>query len=300
MTTSPFPHREIKTLVENKVSFLAEDTQLSIYDTYQAAEKVTLNAEQLLFCGMITGKKIMHIDDINLHQDFYPHESFIMAPNQSVQIDFPLATENAPTTCLAIEISESRIQKVADSLNYQSPILSSFGEWQYKSQLLHTHHNASTQALLKRMVSLYSENDADREFMIDLAVTELSARLLRQQTREFVFYHSRQQPDLNSMTCVCDYILGHLNEPLDIDHLAKMACMGRSKFYQQFKQHFGCTPQAFQLQQRLKKSAEFITKGMQITRAAFESGFTSSSHYCRAFKGYYGLSPQQYKSRKTN
>ncbi|MDQ7048872.1 MAG: AraC family transcriptional regulator N-terminal domain-containing protein [Enterobacterales bacterium] len=49
----------------------------------------------------------MHSDGENIHQIF-PHESFVMAPNQEIEIDFPEAKLDIPTTCLAIEISTSK------------------------------------------------------------------------------------------------------------------------------------------------------------------------------------------------
>ncbi|WP_315981514.1 hypothetical protein [Aliamphritea spongicola] len=52
--------RRPQVLVENRVSFGAADSELSIYDTYLPAEKVGLKADQLLYCGMISGRKIMH------------------------------------------------------------------------------------------------------------------------------------------------------------------------------------------------------------------------------------------------
>ncbi|WP_366931180.1 hypothetical protein [Moritella sp.] len=49
-----------------------------------------------------------------------------------------------------------------------------------------------------------------------------------------------------------------------------MACMCRANFFNQFKLQFGCTPLAFQQQKRLKKAAELIKTGMQITQVSFE------------------------------
>ena len=46
-----------KVLVENKISFAGPETELSIYDTFEQADRVKLKSDQLLFCGMVTGKK---------------------------------------------------------------------------------------------------------------------------------------------------------------------------------------------------------------------------------------------------
>ncbi|WP_456448710.1 AraC family transcriptional regulator N-terminal domain-containing protein, partial [Thiolapillus sp.] len=95
-------------LIENKVSFAGDSSEVSIYDTYEAASRVRLDADELLFCGMITGRKIMHHPDDGPDAPgtvFLPHESFVVAPGEAVEIDFPDACLEAPTTCLTVEIS---------------------------------------------------------------------------------------------------------------------------------------------------------------------------------------------------
>jgi len=286
-----------KVLVENKVSFAGPDSELSIYDTYQQAYRVKLRSDQLLFCGMVTGKKIMHSGKENYHSEFLPHESFIMAPNQEVEIDFPIAQLDKPTTCLAIEISKDRVKQIAHGLNETAEKNNVFGHWQYDEQLVHTHHNSETQALLNRIVQVYTENHQDRSFMIDLAVSELTVRLLRHQSREFILSFCQQEPDNNGLNAALNYMSKHVNDNLDIDHLCRLACMSRTKFFHEFKVHLGCSPIAFQHQTRLKKAANMIKNGQQITHICFELGFSNASHFSRSFKIFHGMSPSQFKAR---
>ncbi|WP_206484985.1 AraC family transcriptional regulator [Thalassotalea sp. G2M2-11] len=286
-----------KVLVENKISFAGPDTELSIYDTYEQADRVALMSDQLLFCGMVTGKKVMHCASDKYQAAFFPHESFIMAPNQPVEIDFPEAKFNEPTTCLAIEISKERIQQIANGLNTSSPLSEVYGEWDYQHTLVHTHHNSNTQALLYRIVQIFAEKHQDRSVMIDLAVSELIVRLLRHQTRHFLLHHSQRDPEYNGLNSALFYINNHLNEALDIEQLCKLSCMSRTKFFHQFKNHLGCTPMVYQQQARLKKAAQLIKQGQQITQVCFSLGYSNSSHFSRIFKQYFGVCPSAYKSR---
>jgi len=286
-----------KVLVENKISFAGPESELSIYDTYEEAERVKLKSDQLLFCAMVSGKKVMHAQDNAFKTEFIPHESFIMAPDQLVEIDFPIAKWETPTTCLAIEVSLDRVQDTANKLNQLAPLEEEFGYWDYSEQLIHTHHNSETEALLNRIVNIYSENHPDRNFLIDLAVSELTVRLLRQQTRDFMLNFCQEEPDNNGLNAVLNYITKHLSDNINIDHLCKIACMSRTKFFNQFKLHLGCSPIAFQHQMRLKKAGLFIKQGKQITQVCFELGFNNASHFCRSFKLFYGMSPRAYKTR---
>jgi transcriptional regulator GlxA family with amidase domain len=204
---------------------------------------------------------------------------------------------NQPTTCLAIEISSERVKKIIDSLNDSAPLDLYNKEWRYETELVHTHHNSQTQALLNRMVQIYTENHQDRSFMIDLAVSELIVRLLRHNTRAFIMSHSCLLPDHNGLNAAIAYIQKNLNEPLCIDRLCKLACMSRTKFFAEFKQKLACTPKDFLYQLRLKQAAKMLKHGSTITRACFASGFSNNSHFSRCFKAFYGMTPSQYKHR---
>lgn len=286
-----------KVLVENKISFAGPETELSIYDTFEKASKVQLQSDQLLFCGMVTGKKVMRDDRSHYESEFLPHESFVMAPGHQVAIDFPEAELKHPTTCLAIEISQERIGQIVDSITQQTPLDKTYGQWQYHHHLVHTHHNAQTQALLNRIVQIYTENHQDRNLMIDLAISELTIRLLRHQTRDFIITHSEKTPDENGLNAAIHYINLHLANTLDIDALCKIACMSRTKFFQKFRTHLGCTPAVYQQQMRLKKAAHMIKQGQQITQVCFELGYRNTSHFSRCFKQFFNFSPSNFRHR---
>ncbi|MCJ8297645.1 MAG: AraC family transcriptional regulator [Pseudomonadales bacterium] len=285
-------------LVENKISFAAADSELGIYDTFEQASRIKLVSDQLLFCGMVTGKKVIHAHSDAFECEFLPHESFVMAPNSPIEIDFPTASMTRPTTCLAIEISTERVNKIVNGLNADTPLLNYGKDWQYDVNLVHTHHNGQTQALLNRIVQIYTENHQDRSFMIDLAVTELIVRLLRHQTREFLIAYSSAQPDHNGLNAVISYIRENLHNSLNIDDLCKLACMSRTKFFAEFKQILGCTPNDFLYQLRLKEAAQMLKTGETITRVCFATGYANTSHFSRSFKSFYGMSPSHYKNRQ--
>lgn len=284
----------VDVLIENKVTFASDNAQLSIYDTYQDAQKVALHSSELLFCGMISGKKIMHVGDSDYHKEFLPQQSFVLAPEQGVLIDFPEASVKQPTTCLAIEISRDKISQVADALNMQQQI-SSDDFFQYIPKLIHAEHNQQTQQLLERMIGLFSENEQDRHYLIELSVNELITRLLQQQSRDLMLANCHQ-PQINcSLNNALEYLAENLNQTLDIDKLCKIACMSRSKFYQQFKLAFGQSPATYQQQLRLKKARQLLQSGQQVSQICYELGFTNPSHFSRLFKRTFGVPPKHYK-----
>ncbi|MFQ3265257.1 MAG: transcriptional regulator GlxA family with amidase domain [Colwellia sp.] len=162
---------------------------------------------------------------------------------------------------------------------------------------MHIYHNSKTQNVLNRIVHIYSENHSERSAMVALALSELTIRLLHQQTREFILAFSQPEPDNNSLNAALNYIELYVNENINIDDLAWISYISRSKFFYEFKLHLGCSPMAYQLQSRLKQAASILKKGQQVTQTCFALGFTNSSHFSRCFKKFYGISPRQYKER---
>lgn len=286
-------------LIENRIQFAGPDSEVSIYDTYKAADRVGLDADQLLYCGMITGRKIMHS---NHHPDqtFLPHESFVMAPGSSVEIDFPDATRDSPTSCLTVEISKDKVCKVVDFMNHQFPLDYQDHDWTYDPKVLHTHHAKSTQQLLSRIVGLFTENHTDRDALIDLNIQELVIRLLRKKERDFLLAYCMSEPDANSCTAALTWMKENLSKPLNIDELCRRACMSRSRLYAEFKNKLGCSPVELQQQMRLKEAATRLQHGEVITTVCYDLGFSSPSHFCRRFKNSFGCTPTDYQTKHKN
>lgn len=292
--------RKPRLLVENRVSFAGPDSELSIYDTYDAVTQVGLDADELLYCGMVSGRKLMHDAYHSEGRVFLPHESFVMAPGEHVEIDFPEASIQTPTTCLTIEIAREKVECISQRMDDLYRLKSDLEAGQYSSNTLHIHHTPETQQLLQRMVSIFTENNPDRDIMVDLSVSELIIRMLRHQQREFLLNYSRTSPDTNNITVVLNYIEQHMAEPMDIDHLSKLACMSRSSLYTEFKKHLGCSPCAIQQQFRLKAAAKCLEKGESITKVCYDLGFSNPSHFSRRFRNMFGLSPRDYRNKLMN
>ncbi len=281
-------------MIENRIGYAGLESELSIYDTYENSHKVGLDSDGITLCGMLTGKKVVHCDDEAF--DFLPQQSFVMSPNQHIDIDFPLAQQQAPTTCLTINLSQARIQQICDQLNLKNKPSIDMGEWHYRDDdHLHMDLSLPTQSLLERLVALYSENSDERDFMIELGISELTVRMLQQQGRNFLLQQLDHDPELTGLHRALQHLELYLDLPLDMEELQKLACMSRSKFFQRFKLQLGCTPAEYQMQRRIEVAAAKLKRGMSVTQASIESGFMNVSHFSRRFFQRYGKSPTEFK-----
>lgn len=284
-------------LIENKLTFAGPEAELSIYDTYRPATAVRLDANQLMYCGMVKGKKIMHEAHQGQGQIFLPHESYVIPPGNYVEIDFPEAKEDKPTTCLTIEIPKQRIEAISERMRDLTTLENLDHSWEYQPLIIHNHHTNDTQQLLEKLVALFTQNHPDKEIMVNLGVSELIIKLLRQQGRDLLLSYCHQAPDATSITVALHFLEHNLIRPLDIDELCRHVKMSRSKLYVEFKKQLGCSPGEYQQQLRLKAAAEAIRAGKTVTAACYETGFNDPSHFSRRFSQFFGCSPSQFKAR---
>ncbi|MGY0219454.1 helix-turn-helix domain-containing protein [Endozoicomonadaceae bacterium StTr2] len=281
--------RQPEKLVENRISFHGSNSALSIYDTWQPETNVTFESDVLLHCSMVSGQKMLHCSGSS--QPFLPGESFILAPENEVTIDFPQAAMDNPTTCLALEIDRQCVTKVANRL-YDKDILTE--EALSDFCFYHLQHTTDTQQLIERIWQTYLQDNPDRTILIELGITELLVRLMRDESRHMLLDYSRRVPDANGFNAVLHAIDRHPEQPLDMDTLCTIACMSRSRLYSEFQRKLGVSPAEYQKQQRMKKSLEMLKQGRSVTQTCFDLGFQNLSHFSRLFRQFYGASPRNY------
>jgi AraC family transcriptional regulator len=63
----------------------------------------------------------------------------------------------------------------------------------------------------------------------------------------------------------------------------------------EFRRQFGLSIGEFRRRRRLERAAELLQSRIPLTEIAFRCGFASQSHFCRAFKAAYGVTPSRYR-----
>jgi transcriptional regulator GlxA family with amidase domain len=89
-----------------------------------------------------------------------------------------------------------------------------------------------------------------------------------------------------------------LAEPAGMHELAKLAGVSLRQLERLFAQHLHETVTERYLRIRLEKAAELLRKtGLSVTAVGVACGFQSSSHFSRAFKAHYGMTPSSERRR---
>ncbi|WP_419909310.1 AraC family transcriptional regulator [Hoeflea sp.] len=98
----------------------------------------------------------------------------------------------------------------------------------------------------------------------------------------------------NEIARTIQFLSERLNEPVTIDDMAAHAGMSRAVFHRKFKQATTMSPIQFAKSMRLNHAAMKIAGGKNVSEAAWDAGYASSSQFSREFKRMYGQSPKQW------
>ena len=100
----------------------------------------------------------------------------------------------------------------------------------------------------------------------------------------------------NRIDRVIDYLNDHLDKPLKLEELAKVACFSEFHFHRVFRAMTGETLNDFTNRVRLEKAARLLKRTRQsATEIALECGFSSSATFSRSFNHAFNTSPTQYR-----
>lgn len=94
---------------------------------------------------------------------------------------------------------------------------------------------------------------------------------------------------------VCEYLQDCSNENVSLEKLSKIAGLSPFHLARIFSQEIGVPPHTYQLQVRLRKATDLLALGRPIVEVALETGFCDQSHFQKAFKKKFGITPRLYK-----
>lgn len=125
--------------------------------------------------------------------------------------------------------------------------------------------------------------------------------LLREVVSLLVDRHSSRREDrplpgdeTGPVRRVCEYLHDCCHENVSVETLAGIAGFSPFHLCRVFERTIGVPPHVYQLDVRLMKAADLLAHGGKIVSVAMETGFCDQSHFHKAFKRKFGVTPRQY------
>ncbi|UEQ78539.1 helix-turn-helix domain-containing protein [Chryseobacterium arthrosphaerae] len=297
LLNTPELHKEnqLLSLVENQTKFNLNNCEFSIYETHKAAFGVKLHFENIAFTAMLRGKKHMKLDNKTGYFDYFPGESILVAPGETMVIDFPEA-DDTPTQCISLSLNPDFIENSLNYLNYNLPKVDESSQWNIQLDEYFLFNNQALASATNNIMRIAMDDNSQKDIMADFALKELLIRLMQTQARSMV--EKNIVKNRSRIGFVVDYIKRNLHQKLSIDSIAKLAYVSKSNFFKMFKDEFGTSPNDFILQERINKAKELLASQNSIKETAYQTGFSDTNYFTRVFKQLVGVTPKSYQNRQ--
>ncbi|WP_394788189.1 AraC family ligand binding domain-containing protein [Rhodoferax sp.] len=139
--------------------------------------------------------------------------------------------------------------------------------------------------------------------LFDSLLQNGSALAAEEQLVQFLLLHGFDAPRLPAPLAASDsrlqrareLILDQLSDTLRLETIANAAGLNRFQLIRSFKQAYGLTPHAFQLDQRINHGKQLLKRGHTLVDVAQQLGFADQSHFQRHFKSRHAVTPRFYQ-----
>ena len=164
-------------------------------------------------------------------------------------------------------------------------------------------HDALVSPLLKRMYARVSEGTATQEWLEDQffavarAMLKVRGRSEKQAARIPAKKLSTKRELYKRLLRGKDFLDSFHAEELQLNKVARTACVSPYHFHRLFREAFGETPNQYLQRRRLERARELLTSTERgVTEISLDVGFESSTSFSALFRRTFGYSPREYRS----
>jgi AraC-like DNA-binding protein len=294
----PFSHvsgnpYSLKTLVENRTVYNLSHCEMNLFETYEKSDYVPLRFNDLVVTSMLKGKKVMRLFD-QPGFDYLPGESVIVPAHVEMTIDFPEASMNNPTQCLALAIDHQKITDTLQFLNEKYPKEGRDNFWKLDDSNYFFYNNEELALTINKLIHICQSTVITKDALADLALQELLIHITQSQTMKSVDDEKRPS---NALLARCvDIIRQNLGAKISLKKVADEACLSTASLYRLFKKELSISPVEFIIMERIRFAKKLLkNRDLYIKNVSFEAGFDDCNYFIRAFKHHEGITPKQYQ-----
>lgn len=283
---------ELNQLIENQTLYSFNNCEFSIYETHANCVNYRLPFNHLGFTSMLQGKKSLKIEDKTSYFEYHTGQSLIVAPGETLIVDF-LEAEETPTQCISITLNPEFISSTLGELNHHFAKVDENSSWNIHLEDYYLFNTPSLASATHNMMRIALDNNIQKDIMADFALKELLVRLMQTQARKMVeknFYVPNTR-----IGFIVDYIRRNLHQKISIETMAQHAYVSKTNFFKMFKEELGTSPNNFILQERISKAKELLLHNYSIKETAYQTGFSDTNYFTKVFKQMVGTTPKVFQ-----
>jgi len=162
-------------------------------------------------------------------------------------------------------------------------------------QIFNIHTNESFQSLILSVFNYLQQSQEIPKDLIEMKFKELLFNIVLNPLNHNLTDYFKSLKETTKVNL--EYIMQkHFQYDLKMKDFAKLCNMSLATFKRQFKTQFKTTPALWLKQKRLEYSTSLLNNtSLNIKEVCFESGFVNISHFNKAFKEHYQMTPVEYR-----
>jgi AraC-like DNA-binding protein len=212
-----------------------------------------------------------------------------------MKIDFPEASFDNPTQCLALAIDNKKIVDTLSFLNEKYPKEGHNNFWQLDSNNFFFENNEEMAIVINKIINICQSDSIFKDTLADLSLQELLVKIVQSQTLKGVSEGNTQTKN-PVLLHILKLIRENISSKIELKNIAKTAGLSTSSLYRLFKNELGVSPVEFVMLEKIKLAKRYLTdKDVYIKNVAYEAGFEDNNYFIRLFKHYEGITPKQYQ-----
>ncbi len=165
----------------------------------------------------------------------------------------------------------------------------------------------SEMILLLGQINSYRGSGTSAELYYESKVAEAVSLILEKTkksspNKEAAVNISMSENDKERLRVVAAYLDDHYAKEIRLEPLARIACMGITKFKYTFRKYYSCTVTEYIHNKRITHAEQMlITTSLEIKQIAQIVGYSHAGRFAALFKRKIGLTPVEYRATlKTN
>lgn len=93
-----------------------------------------------------------------------------------------------------------------------------------------------------------------------------------------------------------NFIENNFQKELNLELISHLQYVSKFHLLRLFKQYYGMTIRQYLIDTRIRKSKEFLNKGMSVTETCYAVGYESPNSFITLFKSKTGATPTEFKN----